>query len=37
VRGRFDEARAGAILGRFGDLAALDAVPVAALMGMLAL
>jgi 2-methylcitrate dehydratase len=37
VRGRFDGPRAGAILGRFGDLDALDAVPVTALMGMLAL
>ena len=35
VRGRFDAARADAIIGRFSDLAGLDAEPVTGLVGML--
>jgi 2-methylcitrate dehydratase len=35
VRGHFARERAGAIIGRFSDLAALDAVPVTELMAML--
>ena len=35
VRGRFDAARAGAIIARFSDLAGLDAEPVTALVGIL--
>ena len=35
VRGHFDAAKAGAIIGRFSDLAGLDAEPGTALVGML--
>jgi 2-methylcitrate dehydratase PrpD len=37
VRGHFERARADAIIGRFSDLAALDAAPVGELMAMMAL